>query len=444
VQRLQDALASRDEYEERLEESRKELVSVRKDCMEFQSQLEMMKVAHLSGLRQNTGNSLFGEVEDQRLEMEKKLISINVKYDSLQKTHAITKQQLHKLKAQIGALLSTGSSQADVVRLKQLELTLHQKQSEIRKLQARLKDLQDNGSKGELLSQLKSYHKAFSDFRDKRGYVELLQGELERSRAQVTELHTQLDEKETLQLAKDDVLQMTQNKLHKVEVVAQKLRQQQAKDHIHFQDIKAKYQTDMEQLQQELNLLRAAQAKSNNQNSSHSQDGERERTPVEGYCKNTVVSPLSCESLLIASVLPTHDSKLSEQSISRRENDSQFNDIPPQQFQRDVSGLHDSLDKPTINHAAVPVVSLMSSQVRSGVSVHSSPMELTCVQGAEPSKHGQCNGISKQQGKLTVSNFDPTPKQNKDNDTTSSSSLTAKNSEGLCNSHMSEVRLIIP
>jgi hypothetical protein len=62
VQRLQDALASRDEYEERLEESRKELVSVRKDCMEFQSQLEMMKVAHLSGLRQNTGNSLFGEV----------------------------------------------------------------------------------------------------------------------------------------------------------------------------------------------------------------------------------------------------------------------------------------------------------------------------------------------------------------------------------------------
>jgi hypothetical protein len=276
-------------------------------------------------------------------------------------------------------------------------------------------------------------------------------------RAQVTELHTQLDEKETLQLAKDDVLQMTQNKLHKVEVVAQKLRQQQAKDHIHFQDIKAKYQTgmqnhhtmihsriplwivtDMEQLQQELNLLRAAQAKSNNQNSSHSQDGERERTPVEGYCKNTVVSPLSCESLLIASVLPTHDSKLSEQSISRRENDSQFNDIPPQQFQRDVSGLHDSLDKPTINHAAVPVVSLMSSQVRSGVSVHSSPMELTCVQGAEPSKHGQCNGISKQQGKLTVSNFDPTPKQNKDNDTTSSSSLTAKNSEGLCNSHMSE------
>ena len=62
MQRLQDALTSRGEYEERLEESRKELAAVRKDCMEFQCQLETMRVAQLSGLRQNTGNSLFGEV----------------------------------------------------------------------------------------------------------------------------------------------------------------------------------------------------------------------------------------------------------------------------------------------------------------------------------------------------------------------------------------------
>ena len=195
----------------------------------------------------------------------------------------------------------------------------------------------------------------------------------------------------------------------------------------------------MEQLQQEVNLLRAAQAKSNKLKGSCSQEGER--TPTEVDCKD-MVAPLSCESLLIASVLPPHDSKLSEKSTSQPDYGSQSNDTQPQQSKRAVSFERESWKKPSTGHPPAcqpPVASLLLSQSGSGISVHDSPMEMTCIHRAEPSEHDQCHGISKRQGKVTINCFDPTPKQNKDTTT-----LRAKDPKPFWKSHMSEVRLMIP
>lgn len=43
------------------------------------------------------------QVEDRRAEMERHLISMKVQYQSLQKQHAFSRQQLHRMKVQISA-----------------------------------------------------------------------------------------------------------------------------------------------------------------------------------------------------------------------------------------------------------------------------------------------------------------------------------------------------
>ena len=47
---------------------------------------------------QKSGNSLFGEVDDKRVEMERKMISLKVRHETLEKTHATTQHLLKKMK----------------------------------------------------------------------------------------------------------------------------------------------------------------------------------------------------------------------------------------------------------------------------------------------------------------------------------------------------------
>lgn len=47
------------------------------------------------------GNSLFGEVDDRRMEIERKMISLKVRYETLEKTHATTQHQLRKMKVHV-------------------------------------------------------------------------------------------------------------------------------------------------------------------------------------------------------------------------------------------------------------------------------------------------------------------------------------------------------
>lgn len=47
---------------------------------------------------QRSGNSLFGEVDDRRMETERKLISLKVRHETLEKKHATTLHHLRKMK----------------------------------------------------------------------------------------------------------------------------------------------------------------------------------------------------------------------------------------------------------------------------------------------------------------------------------------------------------
>ncbi len=67
---------------------------------ELSSQIELLK-SQLKGEGDHcttSGNSLFGEVDDRRMNVERKMISLKVKYESLERNHATATQQLRKLK----------------------------------------------------------------------------------------------------------------------------------------------------------------------------------------------------------------------------------------------------------------------------------------------------------------------------------------------------------
>lgn len=88
------------------------------------------------------GNSLFGELEDKRAEMERQLISMKVQHQSLQKQHAFSKQQLHRMKVQIATLVQLQGSRADPAQLERLQSMLSEKNSEIQALVIKLRRLE--------------------------------------------------------------------------------------------------------------------------------------------------------------------------------------------------------------------------------------------------------------------------------------------------------------
>ncbi|KAI1884997.1 hypothetical protein AGOR_G00215650 [Albula goreensis] len=88
------------------------------------------------------GNSLFAEVEDKRAEMERQLISMRVQHQSLQKQHAFSKQQLHRMKVQIATLMQLQGSRVDPGQLERLQSMLSEKNSEIETLMMKLRRLE--------------------------------------------------------------------------------------------------------------------------------------------------------------------------------------------------------------------------------------------------------------------------------------------------------------
>ncbi|XP_041343976.1 protein Spindly isoform X1 [Pyrgilauda ruficollis] len=88
------------------------------------------------------GNSLFAEVEDRRAEMERQLISVKVKYQSLQKQHAFSREQLQRMKLQMATLLQLKGSQAEFDQLERLQSMLEQKNGEIKDLLMQVKQLE--------------------------------------------------------------------------------------------------------------------------------------------------------------------------------------------------------------------------------------------------------------------------------------------------------------
>ncbi|KAL7989256.1 hypothetical protein Chor_011922 [Crotalus horridus] len=183
--------------EEEKEEREKDLVSFCNSLKEAREMNRNLQVQLDHALQQaldfpSQGNSLFAEVEDRRVEMERQLISIKVKYQLLQKQHNFTREQLQRVKLQMATLLRIKGSQGEHDQLERLQSMLQQKNGEIEELLMKLKQLEKSMKVSENSRELKPF-KASEDAEFENGYyVDLLQMKLENSDKEKENLKNEL------------------------------------------------------------------------------------------------------------------------------------------------------------------------------------------------------------------------------------------------------------
>ncbi|XP_047209155.1 protein Spindly isoform X2 [Girardinichthys multiradiatus] len=105
-------------------------------------QIQLDQVLQQAQDPNSKGNSLFAELEDKRAAMERQLISMKVQYQSLQKMHAFSKQQMQHMKVQIATLMQLQGSRADPAQLERLQSMLSEKNGEIQNLMTKLQRLE--------------------------------------------------------------------------------------------------------------------------------------------------------------------------------------------------------------------------------------------------------------------------------------------------------------
>lgn len=122
------------------------------------------------------GNSLFAEVEDRRAAMERQLISMKVKYQSLKKQNAFNREQMQRMKLQIAALLQMKGSQAECDQQERLFAMVEQKNGEIKHLLREVESLQKFKT---LYENMEAKPSSSSLMEDNTYYTDLLQMKLD-------------------------------------------------------------------------------------------------------------------------------------------------------------------------------------------------------------------------------------------------------------------------
>ncbi|XP_051834842.1 protein Spindly isoform X2 [Antechinus flavipes] len=136
------------------------------------------------------GNSLFAEVEDRRAEMERQLISMKVKYQSLQKQHLFNREQMQRMKLQIATLLQMKGSQTEFEQLERLQAMLEQKNGEIENLLVKIKQLEKFKNLYENMESKPSSSLCTPE--DNSYYIDLLQMKLENSNKEIEKVRDEL------------------------------------------------------------------------------------------------------------------------------------------------------------------------------------------------------------------------------------------------------------
>lgn len=166
-----------------------------------------------------------------------------------------------------------------------------------------------------------------------------------------------------------------------------------------WQVVKSHIVVEIEQLRQELSLLRAAQLKSDHQKGHHGQMGRSGSTctALEYDCKEEVKESLSCESRIVSSTALNQSGESAGTAVTLPESDLPSLMTQPQQNPATVH--FGSFCKPAVAcatlHVAPTVSTFGASQTSvsgSGLSTQGgSPMEMTCVHRVDPNdshKHG--------------------------------------------------------
>uniref|UniRef100_UPI00398F2626 protein Spindly n=1 Tax=Pristiophorus japonicus TaxID=55135 RepID=UPI00398F2626 len=188
------------------------------------------------------GNSLFSEVEDRRAMMERQLIGLRVQYQSLQKQHAFSRQQLHRMKVQIATMLQIKGLQSDPGQLERLQSMLAQKNSEIQALVVKLRRLE----KMEMNYDPGDYRNGVdvSDFGDGQYYVELLKLQIDNAKKENKTVNDELSLQRMKALAESQRVLEVERKLYANERQLKQYQSENMKLRVKLDELKLKYEPE--------------------------------------------------------------------------------------------------------------------------------------------------------------------------------------------------------
>ncbi|XP_075457798.1 protein Spindly isoform X2 [Ascaphus truei] len=188
------------------------------------------------------GNSLFAEVEDRRAGMERQLIGMKVQYQSLQKQHSFSRQQMHRMKVQIATLLQLKGSQTDPGQLERLQSMVAQKNSEIETLVLKVQQLEKFQQNYENGSSSSSTGGLGQD--DETYYVDLLKMKLENSSKAIEKINDDLSLQRMKALAESQRVLELERKLYTNDRHLKLSQSENMKLRVSLDEIKMKYEPD--------------------------------------------------------------------------------------------------------------------------------------------------------------------------------------------------------
>ncbi|XP_067854601.1 protein Spindly isoform X2 [Heptranchias perlo] len=188
------------------------------------------------------GNSLFSEVEDRRAMMERQLIGLRVQYQSLQKQHAFSRQQLHRMKVQIATMLQIKGLQSDPGQLERLQSMLAQKNNEIQALVVKLRRLE----KMEMNYNPGDNHNGVdvSDFGDGQYYVELLKLQIDNAKKENKTLNDELSLQRMKALAESQRVLEVERKFYASERQLKQYQGENMKLRVKLDEMRLKYEPE--------------------------------------------------------------------------------------------------------------------------------------------------------------------------------------------------------
>ncbi|OCT87812.1 hypothetical protein XELAEV_18021511mg [Xenopus laevis] len=309
------------------------------------------------------GNSLFAEVEDRRSEMERQLISMKVQFQSLQKQHAFSRQQMHRMKIQIATLLQLKGSHSDPEQLERLQAMVAQKNSEIETLVMKVRQLEKSQQiceNGPVASSCDGLGQG-----DETYYVDLLKMKLVNSSKEIDKVKDELSLQRMKALAESQRVLELERKLFTNDRHLKLSQGENMKLRVNLDEMKMKYEPD------EMGKIRT-------------QKRRKEQLPLDCLIDNTSVAVTSgTEAHGLSDATPgetctaesSDDKKLPKEDLSLSTKDQdpssvllkpkeQPNGQPPKERKR-VRIMEDEKDTPDLNKRNANNCTITSTHPRS-------------------------------------------------------------------------------
>ncbi|KFW00667.1 PREDICTED: protein Spindly [Eurypyga helias] len=247
------------------------------------------------------GNSLFAEVEDRRAEMERQLISVKIKYQSLQKQHAFTREQLQRMKLQMATLLQMKGSQAEFEQLERLQSMLEQKNGEIEDLLMKVRQLEKFKTLYESMEESRGGGSSKGRESEDGYYADLLQMKLDNSNKETETLKNELSLQRMKALYESQRVLEVERKLFTNERHLQACQSENMNLRVMLDELKMKYEPE--------EIFKATKIK------------KREKIPVDATCEYLDSKNTSVKAAAVTQLPSKEETKMTSKNLEQQ-NDS--------------------------------------------------------------------------------------------------------------------------